>query len=152
MNLIILCLISYFQLDGQIYQQLRGMPMGSPLSGFIAVCVSRNYITPMHTTKIMDLVCRWHLCHNKKGQLKKIRIWNNQRHLQKNKPNKGRRKQQRIILLDIIISSGNDGKLEIQVKLSIVTKCSITKVPISQPNLLQEKLYKNFIQMNANIL
>ncbi len=39
MDLLNHCLINYFQFNGKIYQQVKGMPMGSPISGLIAEAV-----------------------------------------------------------------------------------------------------------------
>ncbi|GAA55527.1 hypothetical protein CLF_108233 [Clonorchis sinensis] len=36
------CMDTYFSFDGQIYQQLKGTPMGSPISGFIAEAVMQR--------------------------------------------------------------------------------------------------------------
>ncbi|KER31053.1 hypothetical protein T265_02616 [Opisthorchis viverrini] len=36
------CMDTYFTFDGQIYQQLKGTPMGSPISGFIAEAVMQR--------------------------------------------------------------------------------------------------------------
>ncbi len=33
------CLSNYFQFDGHFYQQIKGTPMGSPISGLIAEAV-----------------------------------------------------------------------------------------------------------------
>ncbi len=39
MDLLNHCLINYFQFNGKLYQQVEGMPMGSPISGLIAEAV-----------------------------------------------------------------------------------------------------------------
>ncbi|BHF72299.1 hypothetical protein SprV_0401536300 [Sparganum proliferum] len=39
LQLLKLCLRTYFTFDGTIYEQVRGTPMGSPISGFIAEAV-----------------------------------------------------------------------------------------------------------------
>ncbi len=39
MDLLNHCLINYFQFNGKLYQQVIGMPMGSPISGLIAEAV-----------------------------------------------------------------------------------------------------------------
>nr|VZH94563.1 unnamed protein product [Spirometra erinaceieuropaei] len=36
------CLRTYFTLDGTIYEQVKGTPVGSPISGFIAEAVQRR--------------------------------------------------------------------------------------------------------------
>ena len=38
-----LCLKTYFQYDGRIYEQLKGTPMGSPISGLIAEAVMQRF-------------------------------------------------------------------------------------------------------------
>ena len=38
-ELLELCLQTYFTVNGQVYQQKKGTPMGSPLSGLIAEAV-----------------------------------------------------------------------------------------------------------------
>lgn len=61
-----LCLIIYFQFEGQIYQQIRGTPKGSALSGLIAETMQHLETgTSPHTQKNMDLLCRQH--HRNKG-------------------------------------------------------------------------------------
>ncbi|BHF63180.1 hypothetical protein SprV_0200617100 [Sparganum proliferum] len=39
LHLLKLCLRTYFTFDGTIYEQVKGTPMGSPISGFIAEAV-----------------------------------------------------------------------------------------------------------------
>ncbi|BHF67397.1 hypothetical protein SprV_0301042300 [Sparganum proliferum] len=39
LHLLKLCLRTYFTFDGTIYEQVKGIPMGSPISGFIAEAV-----------------------------------------------------------------------------------------------------------------
>nr|VZI39022.1 unnamed protein product [Spirometra erinaceieuropaei] len=39
LQLLKLCLRTYFTFDGKIYEQVKGTPMGSPISGFIAEAV-----------------------------------------------------------------------------------------------------------------
>ncbi|VDP83820.1 unnamed protein product [Echinostoma caproni] len=37
-----LCMQTYFKFQGEIYEQLKGTPMGSPISGFIAEAVMQK--------------------------------------------------------------------------------------------------------------
>ncbi|BHF83510.1 hypothetical protein SprV_0902665300 [Sparganum proliferum] len=39
LQLLKFCLRTYFTFDGTIYEQVKGTPMGSPISGFIAEAV-----------------------------------------------------------------------------------------------------------------
>ncbi|BHF70540.1 hypothetical protein SprV_0301359200 [Sparganum proliferum] len=39
LHLLKLCLRTYFTFDGTVYEQVKGTPMGSPISGFIAEAV-----------------------------------------------------------------------------------------------------------------
>ncbi len=43
MDLLNHCLINYFQFNGQFYQQVKGMPMGSPISVLIAEAVLQRF-------------------------------------------------------------------------------------------------------------
>ena len=50
-----LCLQTYFKFDGKLYQQIRGTPMGSPVSGLIAEAVMQRLETialPQITPKL----------------------------------------------------------------------------------------------------
>nr|VZH93476.1 unnamed protein product [Spirometra erinaceieuropaei] len=42
LQLLKFCLRTYFTFDGTIYEQVKGTPMGSPISGFIAEAVLRR--------------------------------------------------------------------------------------------------------------
>ncbi len=42
MDLLNHCLINYFQFNGKFYQHVKGMPMGSPISGLIAEAGSKR--------------------------------------------------------------------------------------------------------------
>ncbi|VDP89565.1 unnamed protein product [Echinostoma caproni] len=37
-----LCMQTYFKFEGGIYEQLKGTPMGSPISGFIAEAIMQK--------------------------------------------------------------------------------------------------------------
>ena len=41
-KLLDLCLTTYFEFDGEFYEQLKGAPMGSPISGFIAEVIMQR--------------------------------------------------------------------------------------------------------------
>ena len=41
-KLINLCLITHFEFNGTLYEQLKGTPMGSPISGFIAEIIMQK--------------------------------------------------------------------------------------------------------------
>ena len=41
-KLLKLCLITHFRFDGQLYKQIRGTPMGSPISGLLAEVVMQH--------------------------------------------------------------------------------------------------------------
>eukprot|EP00061_Rhincodon_typus_P003761 g20908.t1 len=42
LKLLDLCLTTYFTFNGQIYEQINGTPMGSPISGLIAQAVMQR--------------------------------------------------------------------------------------------------------------
>ncbi|BHF74009.1 hypothetical protein SprV_0401709300 [Sparganum proliferum] len=44
------CLITYFSFEGTVYEQIKGTPMGSPLSGFIAEAVLQKLETLVFAT------------------------------------------------------------------------------------------------------
>ncbi|VDP70927.1 unnamed protein product [Echinostoma caproni] len=41
-ELVELCMHTYFKFEGEVYEQLKGTPMGSPISGFIAEAVMQK--------------------------------------------------------------------------------------------------------------
>nr|VZI41480.1 unnamed protein product [Spirometra erinaceieuropaei] len=55
LQLLKLCLRTYFTFDGTIYEQVKGIPMGSPISGFIAEAV-RVVGLPTPETEILGPV------------------------------------------------------------------------------------------------
>nr|VZI22108.1 unnamed protein product [Spirometra erinaceieuropaei] len=50
LQLLKLCLRIYFTFNGTIYEQLKGTPMGSPMSGFIAKAVLQRSSLPLIDT------------------------------------------------------------------------------------------------------
>ncbi|BHF74750.1 hypothetical protein SprV_0501783800 [Sparganum proliferum] len=50
MKLLDYCLRTYFTFNGQIYEQIQGTPMGSPISGYLAEAVSQELETRVFQT------------------------------------------------------------------------------------------------------
>ncbi|KAH9581225.1 hypothetical protein MS3_00000579 [Schistosoma haematobium] len=64
LELIDLCLTTHFQFNNQIYEQTKGTPMGSPISGLIAEAVVQRLeasILPVGS------LCGRHIRHRQKG-------------------------------------------------------------------------------------
>ncbi|BHF73175.1 hypothetical protein SprV_0401625200 [Sparganum proliferum] len=60
LQLLKLCLRTYFTFDGTIYEQLKGTPMGSPISGFIANAILKrleSLVFQHHRPKFRGPVC-----------------------------------------------------------------------------------------------
>jgi hypothetical protein len=60
LRLLDLCMDTYFKFDGQIYRQLKGTPMGSPISGFLAEAVMPKTLDTLRRRHFRDLKAHGH--------------------------------------------------------------------------------------------
>ncbi len=59
-DLLEFCLSNYFHFDSRFYQQLKGTPMGSPISGLIAEAVLQRFervVFAVFFPQILETLC-----------------------------------------------------------------------------------------------